>query len=111
MQMIRRSAAKPRVISKAVVASTSNAQAASYTPKRSASSKNRQHDVQQRIAQHAYRLFEGRGGQDGHDVEDWLQAEREVLESVTAEGSTTNQKEIHHECTRANNQMESVERV
>jgi hypothetical protein len=27
----------------------------------------------------AYALYEGRGGADGHDVEDWLQAKHEVL--------------------------------
>ena len=27
----------------------------------------------------AYQLFEQRGRQDGHDVEDWLQAEEELI--------------------------------
>ena len=31
------------------------------------------------IAQLAYRLYESRGRQDGHDVEDWLAAERELV--------------------------------
>jgi diguanylate cyclase (GGDEF)-like protein len=30
------------------------------------------------IARRAYALYLARGGQDGHDVEDWLQAEREL---------------------------------
>ena len=30
------------------------------------------------IAQRAYELFEERGFAHGHDVEDWLQAEREL---------------------------------
>ena len=30
------------------------------------------------IAQRAYELFEQRGRQDGHDLEDWLKAEREL---------------------------------
>jgi DUF2934 family protein len=29
------------------------------------------------IAQSAYRRYETRGREDGHDVEDWLEAERE----------------------------------
>jgi Protein of unknown function (DUF2934) len=33
------------------------------------------------IAQRAYALYRARGGQDGHDVEDWLQAERELREA------------------------------
>ena len=38
-----------------------------------------QHEVKpaEQIAQIAYRLFEERGGQHGHDVEDWLEAERQ----------------------------------
>jgi hypothetical protein len=38
------------------------------------------------IAVRAYELFEQRGGAHGHDVEDWLQAERELRPSsrVTA---------------------------
>ena len=30
------------------------------------------------IAQRAYALYLARGGKDGHDVEDWLQAEWEL---------------------------------
>jgi hypothetical protein len=30
------------------------------------------------IRRRAYELFEERGRQPGHDVEDWLQAEREI---------------------------------
>ena len=33
------------------------------------------------IAQRAYALYLARGCQEGHDVEDWLQAERELLET------------------------------
>jgi hypothetical protein len=31
------------------------------------------------IARRAYELYVARGGEDGHDVEDWLQAERELM--------------------------------
>ena len=31
------------------------------------------------IAQLAYCLYESRGRQDGHDIEDWLAAERELV--------------------------------
>ena len=30
------------------------------------------------IRRRAYEIFEARGGQSGHGVEDWLQAEREI---------------------------------
>jgi hypothetical protein len=36
------------------------------------------------VAQRAYHLFLARGGEHGHDVEDWLQAERELDESAPA---------------------------
>ncbi len=32
----------------------------------------------ERIAQRAYELYEQRGGQAGSELEDWLQAEREI---------------------------------
>ena len=35
------------------------------------------------IARRAYEIYESRGGTDGRDVDDWLQAERELL---TAQG-------------------------
>ena len=35
-------------------------------------------DVRRAIAQRAYDLYESRGGADGHDMEDWLQAEYEI---------------------------------
>jgi len=35
------------------------------------------------IAQRAYDLYLARGAEDGHDVEDWLQAEREIQEAKT----------------------------
>lgn len=36
--------------------------------------------VQRRIAMRAYELYLHRGGANGHAEEDWLQAEREILE-------------------------------
>lgn len=35
--------------------------------------------VPNRIARRAYELYLKRGGLNGHEVEDWLQAEREIL--------------------------------
>jgi len=34
------------------------------------------------VAQRAYALYLARGREDGHDVEDWLQAERELLDRL-----------------------------
>jgi hypothetical protein len=39
------------------------------------------------VAQRAYELFLARGRVDGHDVEDWLEAERQlVVESMALQG-------------------------
>jgi hypothetical protein len=39
-----------------------------------------------RVARKAFELFERRGGDSGHDVEDWLEAERLVREEILKEG-------------------------
>jgi Protein of unknown function (DUF2934) len=36
-------------------------------------------DLQNVIAARAYELYQKRGGQAGHELDDWLEAEREVL--------------------------------
>lgn len=36
------------------------------------------------IARRAYELYCDRGCQDGHDVEDWLTAERELRDAVSS---------------------------
>jgi hypothetical protein len=38
--------------------------------------------VMDEIAGYAYALYLSRGGADGHDVEDWLQAERALRDSA-----------------------------
>ena len=49
------------------------------SPARAASSVNaKEQALYERIAQRAYELYEQRGGQAGSELEDWLQAEREV---------------------------------
>ena len=40
-------------------------------------------ELQQRIRERAYQLFEHRGREHGHDVNDWLRAEGEVLNEST----------------------------
>ena len=39
-------------------------------------------DVEEKIRIRAYLLFEKRGGEDGHDLADWLQAEADILRST-----------------------------
>ena len=35
-------------------------------------------ELENQIRQHAYELYEARGREDGHDLEDWLRAEEEI---------------------------------
>jgi HSP20 family molecular chaperone IbpA len=39
------------------------------------------------VEQRAYEIFKDRGSADGHDLDDWVQAESELLQPVTAEVS------------------------
>jgi len=50
-------------------------------------------DIQNRIARRAYELFASSGFTDGHDLEDWLFAESEVLGKMPIE-LTDNEKEL-----------------
>lgn len=34
--------------------------------------------VEEQIRTRAYELYEARGGEEGHDLEDWLEAEAEI---------------------------------
>ena len=54
-----------------------------------AASKNPNQSSQQpsrlsRIARRAHEIYEARGGQDGRDLDDWLQAEREIDAEIEA---------------------------
>ena len=40
------------------------------------------------IAQRAYEIFLARGGEPGHDIDDWLQAESELLRERAARRPT-----------------------
>jgi len=42
----------------------------------------RRDPITEAIAFRAYELFLARGGQHGRDLEDWLQAERELVEAA-----------------------------
>jgi hypothetical protein len=37
-------------------------------------------DINEKVAFRAYQIYERRGGQPGHELEDWLEAERSVRE-------------------------------
>lgn len=51
------------------------------------------YDLQERIRNRAYDLYEKRGAQDGHALDDWLEAKAEVLGVVgPAEGPERKRK-------------------
>lgn len=42
----------------------------------------RMNPTEDEIRQRAYEIFQARGGEPGHGVDDWLQAERELKQEV-----------------------------
>lgn len=40
-------------------------------------------EISQRIAHRAYEFYEARGREHGHDMEDWLSAEAEIIGGAT----------------------------
>jgi len=36
--------------------------------------------LNEQVRRRAYELYEARGGEDGHDVDDWLRAESEIAQ-------------------------------
>jgi len=61
--------------------------------RRSDSQPPRRDPLTEAIARRAYELFLERGGEDGHDVDDWLQAERELLEAARPRSRTTSSED------------------
>jgi len=45
----------------------------------------RRKEAYEAVARRAYQLFENRGYENGHDIEDWLRAESELLYTVPVE--------------------------
>jgi hypothetical protein len=50
--------------------------------RRSDSFPQRRHPITEAIANRAYELFLARGAEHGHDLDDWLQAEQELVEAI-----------------------------
>jgi Protein of unknown function (DUF2934) len=44
-------------------------------------------DVQDKIRNRAFELYEQRGRENGHDLEDWLRAESELVQPKTKKAS------------------------
>jgi hypothetical protein len=41
-------------------------------------------ELEEEIRRRAYTLYEQRGREDGHDIDDWLRAEAEISQRVAA---------------------------
>jgi hypothetical protein len=54
------------------------------TRRRTDSEPRRRDPLTEAIALRAYEMFLERGGEHGHDLDDWLRAERELLEAARA---------------------------
>jgi Protein of unknown function (DUF2934) len=48
--------------------------------KQPASATTEPQELEHQIRQRAYELYEARGGEDGHELEDWSRAEEEIRE-------------------------------
>lgn len=62
----------------AAAGASSESRSASTSPSDGSSSPSDGSSRMSRIARRAYEIYERRGGQQGQELEDWLQAEREV---------------------------------
>ena len=51
-------------------------------------------DLQEQIRRRAYELYEQRGRTDGHELEDWLQAEYEIKGMQASAASASPQKRV-----------------
>jgi hypothetical protein len=51
------------------------------SPETTTSSAEANTELQEQIRARAYELYEQRGGESGHELDDWLQAEDEVLDT------------------------------
>ena len=60
------------------IASDAGASAGRTAPQGGASGGTRGEPTLDDIAQRAYEIYQSRGGTDGQDMDDWLQAEREL---------------------------------
>jgi Protein of unknown function (DUF2934) len=47
-----------------------------------ASARNEPEGVEHQIRLRAYELYEARGREDGHDLDDWLRAEEEITKNI-----------------------------
>ena len=67
----------------------------------SANSEESAVDLEEQISRRAYELYERRGREAGHEVEDWLQAEAELAERRRSQSKVRRSKKIVNRRCRA----------
>jgi DUF2934 family protein len=70
---------KQRKLNKAVVVAPQASPPKSAQPTPVAAALSRAQAAQHRISERAFEIFEKRGSQHGHDLQDWFRAERQIL--------------------------------
>lgn len=48
-----------------------------------------------RVAQRAYERYEARGREDGHDMEDWFEAEQELNDSLSSNSTAGDDGDVN----------------
>src|SRR2546427_11299534 len=56
---------------------------------------NESQELEIQIRERAYELYEARGREDGHDLEDWLRAEEEIMEQKRAPSPPDKSERAH----------------
>ena len=62
--------------------SKENEMRATSSLNRKSSAENMDQEMREQIEKRAYEIFEARGAEPGHDVEDWVRAESEILQQT-----------------------------
>lgn len=61
--------------------------------------------LREEIEQFAYHLYEQRGCQPGHELEDWLEAEKQLISAAGEAGATKQTSEEEQSNSRASDQQ------
>lgn len=64
--------------------------------------------VHEMICTRAYEIYQQRGREDGHDREDWLQAEREILDGLIGQAGAGRLEEVLAEYTVAPDELSGL---
>jgi hypothetical protein len=69
----------------------------------------RDENVRHMISVRAYEIYESRGGAPGHDVEDWFQAENEILAALIEQEMSRAAAQAHNQAPTAHSAPTTAE--